>query len=578
MVDHPKALNDSAVTRRSFISGSLGVAALSMSGSLSLQGQSPTQTPKAPGSPSFLEILRVPDSVVAYAGLEHRVPLSRTDTTWQASGVEVAFELRDGEMPIHISAPGLEPTHVHLRWSMGFAQPVLCLGDHWERSYGDLAWRGLMPERVMPWYFAMFDGTACHAYGVKTGAGALCFWQLDAEGVSLWLNLCNGGGGVVLGNRQLLAATVVSRRGQAGEDPLSAVREFCKVMCAKPRLPSGPIYGSNDWYYAYGKNSAKQTLRDVDLMAELSAANTVRPFAVIDDGWRGSPAFPDMGALAADIRHRKVRPGIWIRPLIADSNAQPSLLLNDARFGAKKERARELAYDPTIPDALALAIAKVKEVVGWGFELVKHDFSTYDLLGKWGFEMGAEPTSSGWSLHDRSRTNAEVILDLYRAIRQAAGDAPLILGCNTVGHLGAGLFELQRTGDDTSGEHWERTRKMGVNTLAFRLPQHNTFFVQDADCVGITKAIPWDLNRQWLDVLARSGTALFISASPDATGPLQKKAITDAFAIASAGGLKASPQDWMESSSPERWKIGGASAEEMHFQWCGSEGADPFAT
>ena len=33
---------------------------------------------------------------------------------------------------------------------------------------------------------------------------------------------------------------------------------------------------------------------------------------------------------------------------------------------------------------------------------------------------------------------------------------------------------------------------MGVNTLAFRLPQHNTFYHIDADCVGIFGMIPWE--------------------------------------------------------------------------------------
>ena len=30
----------------------------------------------------------------------------------------------------------------------------------------------------------------------------------------------------------------------------------------------------------------------------------------------------------------------------------------------------------------------MREATGWGYEMVKHDFSTYDLLGQWGFEMG----------------------------------------------------------------------------------------------------------------------------------------------------------------------------------------------
>ena len=113
---------------------------------------------------------------------------------------------------------------------------------------------------------------------------------------------------------------MVSREGGVGEGALPAVRAFCSVMCEKPRLPREPIYGSNDWYYAYGKNSEEQTLRDVDMVAELSSANAVRPFVVIDMGWENSAAFHDMGALAAEMRRRKVRPGIWIRPLLAPSD------------------------------------------------------------------------------------------------------------------------------------------------------------------------------------------------------------------------------------------------------------------
>ena len=571
-------VNESALTRRHFLGRALGAVAIGASTSVSNFAEI---GPKAAGeaeASSFVEILRIPDGATAYSGVDHPVVLKRAQRAWQASGVEVDFEVAAKQLGIRISAPGIGLTHVHLRWSASVPQRLVCLGDHWERSYGDLAWRGIVPERVMPWYFATYDGTTCHGYGVKTGAGAFCFWQLDQEGVSLWLNLCNGGEGVELGNRQVVAASVISRRGWSGEDAMSSVHAFCKEMCEKPRLPNGPIYGTNDWYYAYGKNSAQQTLRDTDLVAELSSANSVRPFAVIDMGWENSPAFPDMGGLAAEMRRRTVRPGIWIRPLLAPSSAHRGLLMADARFGTETERTRELAYDPTIPEALDLVTGKVKQVVDWGFELVKHDFSTYDLLGKWGFEMGAMPSSGSWSLHDRGRTNAEVILDLYRAIRKAAGEQPLVLGCNAVGHLGAGIFEMQRTGDDTSGERWERTRKMGVNTLAFRLPQHGTFFVQDADCVGITKAIPWNQNREWLDLLARSGTALFISPSPDATGPEQKKALAEAFAVAAAGGTNIRPQDWLDATTPERWKRVGAADKEIRYRWCALDGANPFSS
>jgi alpha-galactosidase len=43
---------------------------------------------------------------------------------------------------------------VVLRWETTFPGDTLFLGDNWERGYGDLQWRFLQPERIMPWYFA----------------------------------------------------------------------------------------------------------------------------------------------------------------------------------------------------------------------------------------------------------------------------------------------------------------------------------------------------------------------------------------------------------------------------------------
>jgi alpha-galactosidase len=457
---------------------------------------------------------------------------------------------------------------------------LMVLGDAWERSYGDLGWLNLIPERVMPWYFATHDHSVCHGYGVKTDARALCFWQLDMEGVSLWLNVANGGNGVELGERRLTMATVVTLRGAEGLDAIDSVAALCRAMCGRTSRPITPIYGANDWCYSYGQSTAETILRDTEFIAGLSPSGSVRPFSVIDGGWSiGTASWPDMGRLASQIKQCNVRPGLWIRPLEAPKDTVRSLLLPDARFGPQKGRARELAYDPTILDARAEILAKMRQAVDWGYEMVKHDFSTFDLLGQWGFEMGPQPTLPGWSLNDRSRTNAEVIADLYAQLRQEAGDHVLLDGCNTVGHLGQGIFDLQRTGDDTSGRHWERTRRMGVNTAAFRLPQNGTFFTVDADLVGITDAVPWDLSRQWLDLVARSGTATLVSAAPSKrTGQEQQAALREAFHVAAAGGVAAKPVDWMQTSAPERWRSAADThnPEERLYRWSGEDGVSPF--
>ena len=55
---------------------------------------------------------------------------------------------------------------------------------------------------------------------------------------------------------------------------------------------STSIYGSNDWYYAYGQNTHDGILRDADLVASLAPAGGIRPFTVIDDGYQDPPDFP----------------------------------------------------------------------------------------------------------------------------------------------------------------------------------------------------------------------------------------------------------------------------------------------
>ncbi len=567
------------LTRRSFLrEGAAAVGGLTV---VTAAGQ----TAAAQTRPSsFLELLRPPDGVTAYARFERtlpvgRIPLQATGVQWRGGQVVVESTVEQDALVLTLAAPSTQIAAVHVRWQAQVAPELRALGDAWERSYGDLGWRNLIPERVMPWYFATHDGVTCHGYGVKTDAAALCFWQLDPEGVSLWLNVTNGGDGVELGQRKLTMATVVTRRGVDGENAQDAVAGLCRSMCARASRPIVPIYGANDWCYSYGRSTAETILRDTEFLAELSPGGGARPFSVVDGGWsNGTAAWPDMGKLAREIKQRTARPGIWIRPLEAPHDAARGRLLPDARFGERTERARELAYDPTHPEAQEKIRAKMREATGWGYEMVKHDFSTYDLLGQWGFEMGPQPTLPGWSLHDRSRTNAEVIAELYALLRETAGERVLLDGCNTVGHLGQGIFDLQRTGDDTSGRQWERTRRMGVNTLAFRLPQHGTFYTLDADLVGITEAVPWEFNRQWLEVLARSGTATMVSAGPPARGQEQRAALRQAFATVAGGGATARPLDWLETSTPERWQAGGKTSaqKQWRYRWSGAEGASAF--
>jgi alpha-galactosidase len=539
----------------------------------------------AQASSAFLDVVRSPDRVTIYTEQEVLHP-KLNGTRWQAKDVEVTTAPHGRELPIIVSAPRSALLRLHLRWLGTVPEGWRYLGDQWERSYGDLEWRGLSAERVMPWYFLATNGKVTNGYGVKTLPSAFCFWQVDAEGISLWLDVQNGGSGVRLGDRALTAAVVTAVQGQDGVSPYRSAQALCRTLCPHPINPEKPVYGFNNWYYTYGKGlSAPDILRDSELVAALSPeASGNRPFMLIDMGWGAAPSgagpmdhsnerFPDMPGLAAKMKALKVRPGIWVRPLLTAETLAETWRIPANQLGGRKKSAL-FTIDPSIPEALAHIGKGIHAIRNWGYEMIKYDFSTFDILGRWGFQMGASVTSDGWHFADRSKTTAEVITGLYRAVREAAGSVSLI-GCNTVGHLGAGLFELHRIGDDNSGRDWNRTRRMGVNTLGFRMAQHNAFFAADADCVPITKDVPWEMTRQWLDLLANSGTPLFVSADPATLGTEQRNAIRRAMAAASRPQPSGEPLDWMETATPRSWLLGGRPAS---YKWFGEEGVFPFST
>jgi alpha-galactosidase len=180
------------------------------------------------------DVLRAPDAVAVYLE-KQRVMLKRTGGRWSAGAIDVVTEPRttpkDGELPITLTAPRDAVMRIGMRWKGAVPASWKFLGDHWERSYGDLEWRGIVPHRLMPWYFLGSDGQFTQGCGVKTGCASIACWQVDQAGITLWLDVANGGAGVELGERKLDAATIVTHSGASGQSPLAATRALCGRMC-----------------------------------------------------------------------------------------------------------------------------------------------------------------------------------------------------------------------------------------------------------------------------------------------------------------------------------------------------------
>ena len=114
-----------------------------------------------------------------------------------------------------------------------------------------------------------------------------------------------------------------------------------------------------------------------------------------------------------------------------------------------------------------------------------------------------------------------------------------------------------KTSSDILNDQWARTKKMGVNTIAFRGIHQGTFYGADGDCVGLTPKVPWEKNKQWMELVAKSGTPLFISAQPEAMGTEQRISIKECFKLAAQHLPVGEPLDWMENAVPKKWKLNG---------------------
>ena len=442
------------------------------------------------------------------------------------------------------------PLSVESNWVM-IASSGSGLGAH-------QAWREVGDGRVSQWYAIINDGERTYGYGVKVRPNAMCAWRVAPGIVELLLDLRAGEQPLELGARTLDACEVVRCESRPGESAYATGRRLCSLMCPNPRLPKEPMIGFNDWYAAYGSNTATNFLADAEFVVSLCKGASVQPYVVMDDGWQkfsppeikrltgcfasgygpweeSSRAFGmDMKTFCAKIAALGARPGLWYRPLCMEGKM----------------------CDPSDPAVLDRIRADIKRFRGWGFKFVKIDYLTFDWCGHFmGIDSAGRLIRDKRQWKDTKHTTAETIVKLYRTMREAAGDDMVILGCNAVNHLCAGLFEASRVGPDTSGKDWEQTKRNGVGAVAFKGIENGTLFAADPDCAGLASpgAIPWEKNRQWIDLLSRSGMPFFISWKRSLADDAVREALAAAFRRASQARNTAEAQDWFLTSTPVRW-------------------------
>lgn len=508
----------------------------------------------------FNSINKIP-SFVEIQTADGWTPALKANNTFSNDACEVQFSNSN----VIVTETKVPTERIRVRWNNDFSSVKRVLGDAPGVELGDMAWMPVVSEKHWAWYIQCFDGKATHGYGVKTGCNSFCFWQLDQEGITLILDIRNGGCGVML-KSPLVAATVVEREGLETETPYKACQEFCKLMCENPNIPNRPVFGLNNWYYAYGNISKESVYEDTKLASELCQGTKHKPYMLIDDGWQllrkkgyiGGPFVPnekfgDMAEVAGKMSEMGVEPGLWVRPLLTKENVDERMY-HPRKLGS----GGGMFLDPSQDEVLEFVANIIRNVSQDGYKIIKYDFTAPDMMTADIYdEIYLKPklTDSGWHFGDTSVTNAQIIKKLYETIQEAAGDS-LVMGCNTYNHLAAGIHQIQRSCLDTSGYFWEKTRQMGVNPLAFRMPQNKNFFITDPDCAAITDKCSHEMNVRFFEACALSGESLFISITPGTLSEQHKKRIADAFKIADSG-CECEPVDWFDTSCPKHYLVNG---------------------
>lgn len=520
----------------------------------------------------FFSILRQPDRVT---GATDASAYRFEEDLSIPCPVEYRCTIQEGCARITVFPSGSPVRFLKLRFRGDLSFVDAVCGDQWARSTGEenpIHWCSMMAHRRLPWFCYLRAGSQIACYGVKTGPNCFAFWQADTHGLTLFLNLMAGSCGADL-REPLVACEIVERFSTEGESPYQTAKAFAGLMCTDPVLPKEPVFGVNNWYWAYGNITHDSVMEETDYLMEMSRDTHHRPYMVIDDGWQynrtlttpayiGGPwysgtHFGDMAQTAAAIREKGAKPGIWFRPLLTLGRIPVDACLARDSGGQ--------VMDPTHPYTLQRIREDAARIHGWGFQLLKHDFTTNDLLGL-GLvtdkNYGVRIMSEDRKLYDTTRPLAAVIKDIYHAVQDGMGSDDVI-GCCTIGHLVAGIHSIQRVGGDTSGRSFEWTVRNGINSM-MRLPQNDSFYRIDPDCAAFTEKVPAEINLDFLEMCALTGVTALASVTPGILTKEQLARIQKIYQLADRDETRYGIVNFEKTALPEIFEQNGHRRE---FNW-----------
>ena len=188
--------------------------------------------------------------------------------------------------------------------------------------------------------------------------------------------------------RELMAFALV-------EGSLDAAVERWLALAGITARPAVPLVGFSSWYRYYQDITAERLSGDLDAVRELLLSRDLGPCTPvfqIDDGYTkigdwmtpSTERFPEgMGAFAARIAEAGLLPGLWMAPLVCETESRvyaehPDWLLRDENGEPVSAGSNWSGYwplDTRNPEARAYIRESLRTATyDWGFRLLKLDF------------------------------------------------------------------------------------------------------------------------------------------------------------------------------------------------------------
>jgi len=354
-------------------------------------------------------------------------------------------------------------------------------------------------------------------------------------------------------------------------DPFTSLETYAQSIADLHQVRLNPIInGWCNWYYTHEYISEDEVLRNADFAASFLKQYGLE-FIQIDAGWfrtygdwEGNERFPHgMKWLAAQIRERGLRAGIWLAPYcIAEGTdlftRHQDWLITDREgkvkqcggglttpqagpYGIPSLMKKVYGLDVTHPDAANWLREQCRKIsADWGYDFLKIDFVEWSLLSAERYRNPAVSQAAAYRLG-------------MQTIRDGIGPKSHLLDCGpmncTVGLVDSARIELDQP--HLTWEQYTANSSSNAPAMAKRYYFNRKTWTNDADHLGLA-LLTLPQARAAASIIAMSGGTMIsgdrlIDLDPERLEILRK--------VFPSYGAAARPIDLFEADKPEIFEL-----------------------